>query len=404
MAGDRMLLLLSERAGSKAHPERRDIIRFGTIGRIREIEMLANGSSRVRIDGVQRAKVIRLTRRAGVFEAQVHPIEERSGKLGQAASKALNYAMDLFFGRYIEYCDAAGHGFGDMLHCAADPWRNHEIWCDVIAGNLGPLVASPKRQELLETLSPLKRIRLLGKILKERIEEFARHPELRKKVRAQRRQEREQARQAELQREAEMASKLKKLKTGIIKMLLLPSSQASPLALRVAEFPIMPIRDMIVLPSMQTPFVIGRAMSLAALNQALAADKRIFLATQHDAEVEEPKPKEIYCIGTIAHIEQTIKLPDDNVKLLVRGVQTGKALKINQCQGYFLGQIETESECKELLPETITVLSDTWELVRHHSLPISDQQRLLEAFNTDGPLECIRQAIDMIQAVSKPRS
>ena len=404
MASDRMLLVVSDHANTGADPQTKHIAHFGTIGRIAEIETLPDGSSRVRVDGTQRGKVLRLTRKEGVFEARVQPIDQRRGKLGRVAAKALNYAMDLFFGKYTDYCDATGHGSGDMLRCVADPEGNHELWCDIIAGNLGPPIARAKRQELLETLSPLKRIRLLSKILKERIEEFLRDPELRKKVQAQRQLEREQAREAERQREAEMASKLEKLKQDIVAMLLLPPSGPRATTPRVAELPIMPIRDMVVLPFTQTQFVVGRAMSLAALDQALAADNRIFLATQHDANVEVPKPKKIYRTGTIAHILQTLNLPDNNMKVLVQGAQTGKAMKIDQSQGYFRGPIETQSELKELSPETITVLEDTWELVRHHFLPTGDQLRLLESFHKDGPLECIRQAIDMITAALKRKS
>ncbi len=56
----------------------------------------------------------------------------------------------------------------------------------------------------------------------------------------------------------------------------------------------MPIRDVVIFPYMMTPFVVGRESSVRALEEALAADKKIFLATQHDASVDEPRPDEIY--------------------------------------------------------------------------------------------------------------
>ena len=52
----------------------------------------------------------------------------------------------------------------------------------------------------------------------------------------------------------------------------------------------MPIRDVVIFPFMMTPFVVGRESSVRALEEALAADKKIFLATQHDASIDEPKP------------------------------------------------------------------------------------------------------------------
>jgi len=65
------------------------------------------------------------------------------------------------------------------------------------------------------------------------------------------------------------------------------------------KLPMMPIRDVVIFPFMMTPFVVGRESSVRALEEALAGDKRIFLATQHDASVDEPKPNEIFQVGTI---------------------------------------------------------------------------------------------------------
>src|SRR6266568_4502005 len=70
----------------------------------------------------------------------------------------------------------------------------------------------------------------------------------------------------------------------------------------------MPIRDVVIFPHMMTPFVVGRESSVRALEEALAADKKIFLATQHDASVDEPKANEIYQVGTVVNIVQNLKL------------------------------------------------------------------------------------------------
>src|SRR5438445_7496527 len=83
------------------------------------------------------------------------------------------------------------------------------------------------------------------------------------------------------------------------------------------KLPMMPIRDVVIFPHMMTPFVVGRESSVRALEEALASDKKIFLATQHDASIDEPKPNEIYQVGTIVNIVQSLKLPDGNIKVLV---------------------------------------------------------------------------------------
>ena len=60
------------------------------------------------------------------------------------------------------------------------------------------------------------------------------------------------------------------------------------------KLPMMPIRDMVIFPYMVTPFVVGRESSVRALEEALTGDRKIFLATQHDAGIDEPRPEDIY--------------------------------------------------------------------------------------------------------------
>ncbi|HEX5484314.1 MAG TPA: endopeptidase La [Terriglobia bacterium] len=107
--------------------------------------------------------------------------------------------------------------------------------------------------------------------------------------------------------------------------------------------PMMPIRDVVIFPYMMTPFVVGRESSISALEEALAGDKKIFLATQHDASVDDPKPGEIYQVGTISNIVQSLKLPDGNIKVLVEGVERGKILKMTHEDGFFRVAVKTVS-------------------------------------------------------------
>jgi ATP-dependent Lon protease len=109
------------------------------------------------------------------------------------------------------------------------------------------------------------------------------------------------------------------------------------------RLPMMPIRDVVIFPYMMTPFVVGRESSVRALEEALAADKKIFLATQHDAQVDEPRPDEIYSVGTVANIVQSLKLPDGNIKVLVEGVERGKIISVSEEEGYFRAMVKTFS-------------------------------------------------------------
>src|SRR5689334_18566483 len=109
------------------------------------------------------------------------------------------------------------------------------------------------------------------------------------------------------------------------------------------RLPMMPIRDVVIFPHMMTPFVVGRESSVRALEEALAADRKIFLATQHDASVDEPRPDEIYSVGTVANIVQSVKQSDGNIKVLVEGVERGKILSVSEEEGYFRATVRTSS-------------------------------------------------------------
>jgi len=190
------------------------------------------------------------------------------------------------------------------------------------------------------------------------------------------------------------------------------------------KLPMMPIRDVVIFPYMMTPFIVGRESSVRALEEALASDRKIFLATQHDASVDEPKPHEIYQVGTIANIVQNLKLPDGNIKVLVEGVERGKILKLSTADGYFEAEVRTvrvpaeptpvlESAvqrvqglfdqyvklCQSLNLEPVIItgmndpakLSDT--IAQNLQLSIEEKQELLEIFD---PIERLNRIADVL--------
>jgi ATP-dependent Lon protease len=99
--------------------------------------------------------------------------------------------------------------------------------------------------------------------------------------------------------------------------------------------PIVPLRDVVVFPHMMMPFVIGRPSSTRALEHALLKDKRIFLAAQHDAQTDDPQPNDIYTMGCVASIVQSLKLPDGNIKVLVEGVERARAVEWKEDKGFY---------------------------------------------------------------------
>jgi ATP-dependent Lon protease len=123
------------------------------------------------------------------------------------------------------------------------------------------------------------------------------------------------------------------------------------------RLPMMPIRDVVIFPYMMTPFVVGRESSVRALEEAMAGDKKIFLATQHDASIDEPKPNEIYNIGTIVNIVQSLKLPDGNIKVLVEGVERAKVISVSDEEGFFRATVRTASYKVEPGPQLDALVS-----------------------------------------------
>ncbi len=117
------------------------------------------------------------------------------------------------------------------------------------------------------------------------------------------------------------------------------------------KLPMMPIRDVVIFPYMMTPFVVGRESSVHALEEALAADKKIFLATQHDASIDEPKPNEIYQVGTVVNIVQSLKLPDGNIKVLVEGIERGKILQVTETEGFMQASVRLARYATETNPQ-----------------------------------------------------
>ena len=121
--------------------------------------------------------------------------------------------------------------------------------------------------------------------------------------------------------------------------------------------PIVPLRDVVVFPHMMMPFVIGRPSSTRALEHALKKDKRIFLAAQHDATNDDPTPKDIYAMGCVANIVQSLKLPDGNVKVLVEGVDRARAMEWKEDKGFYrvvIKVIEKQRETEDDIESTMS--------------------------------------------------
>ena len=149
----------------------------------------------------------------------------------------------------------------------------------------------------------------------------------------------------------------------------------------------MPIRDVVIFPFMMTPFVVGRESSVRALEEAMAGDKKIFLATQHDASIDEPKPNEIFNVGTIVNIVQSLKLPDGNIKVLVEGVERARVVSVSDEDGFFRAvvrtfnfKVETGTQLESLVSRVTTLFEQYVKLSQN-----LNYETMIAAIRVDDP-------------------
>jgi ATP-dependent Lon protease len=152
------------------------------------------------------------------------------------------------------------------------------------------------------------------------------------------------------------------------------------------KLPMMPIREMVIFPHMMAPFVVGRESSVRALEEALSGDRRIFLATQHDASVDEPGVDDIYSVGVIGNIVQSVRMPDGNIKVLVEGVERGKATEINDDDGFFVATVRTMKSALPATPQAEQLVTRVHQLFEQYTkLQQSLNQEGAAALRSDEP-------------------
>ena len=124
--------------------------------------------------------------------------------------------------------------------------------------------------------------------------------------------------------------------------------------------PLLPLRDIVVFPSMVIPLFVGRDKSITALNEVMKGDKKIILVTQKDSEVDDPKKNDIFAYGCESNILQLLKLPDGTVKVLVEGIKRVKIIDFKDDEKYISCSYENLKEIiakeEDLLPLALTAI------------------------------------------------
>ncbi len=120
------------------------------------------------------------------------------------------------------------------------------------------------------------------------------------------------------------------------------------------EYPVMPLRDIVLFPTMVLPLFVGRNFSIKAVEEASKRDKLIFLVLQKEKDIEEPKEEDLYRVGIIAHIIRVVPIEDSRIKVLVQGIRRGIMKSLELRDDHYVALVEPIEE-RELREEDLTV-------------------------------------------------
>jgi ATP-dependent Lon protease len=184
-------------------------------------------------------------------------------------------------------------------------------------------------------------------------------------------------------------------------------------------YPLLPLRGLLVFPSMVLHLDVGREKSIEALDRAMVEENHILLVTQQDAQIEEPVLNELFSVGTIAKIRQMLKLPNGTVRVLVEGIKRASILSLTVNESYFEANVLELSEeveidkdmealmrsvldhfdqylrySKKLTADTYAAVEDIEEpgqladtIASHLPLKLADKQAILELVSVKERLE-----------------
>jgi len=193
----------------------------------------------------------------------------------------------------------------------------------------------------------------------------------------------------------------------------------------IRQLPLLPLRGLLVFPYMVIHLDVGREKSVKAIEETMLQDRIIFLATQKEAQTDEPEEKDIFEIGTVAEIKQLLKLPGGTIRVLVEGLSRARISRYVEHDPYFKVEVTEHPEnvvivpqiealmrslvsqfeqyvkmSKRIPPETVVTVVNLEEpgrladiIASHLALKIDDKQRILEAVEIPRRLEVLCEII-----------
>ncbi len=106
------------------------------------------------------------------------------------------------------------------------------------------------------------------------------------------------------------------------------------------DYPVVPLKNLVIFPTMTHPFMVGRKMSITAIETAMKTNKKVFLLMQRNAEKENPKLTDLHRVGTICEVLQILKIPDGTIKVLVEGIKKAKVKRLFQKDDHYRAKVE----------------------------------------------------------------
>ena len=137
----------------------------------------------------------------------------------------------------------------------------------------------------------------------------------------------------------------------------------------ITTVPVLALRGLTIFPNMLLHFDVGRGTSIKALDEAMAEGLPIFLVAQRELTVEEPGEKDLYTIGTVSTVKQILRLPGENVRVMVEGSSRGKLVSLSKTTPFLQGEVEVLSvpEHTRNTPRTEALIRSTYELFERYA-------------------------------------
>lgn len=137
----------------------------------------------------------------------------------------------------------------------------------------------------------------------------------------------------------------------------------------ITTMPVLALRGLTIFPNMLLHFDVGRGASIKALDEAMAEGLPIFLVAQRDLTVEEPGEKDLYTVGTVSNVKQILRLPGDNVRVMVEGSSRGRLVSLGKTTPFLQGEVEVlpAPEHTRNTPKTEALIRSTYELFERYA-------------------------------------